>query len=86
MLAVLFLSVPFAADSLPAARESAVWQRLMLLHPMTAVNPLSYGRSLRTFSVGGVVLRSGDMVLLLCIFLFAAAFFLAPRVYWKRMR
>lgn len=85
-LAVLFLSVPFAADSLPAARESAVLPRLMLLHPMTAVNPLSYGRSLRTFSVGGIVLRSGDAVLLLCILLFAAAFFLAPRVYWKRMR
>ncbi|MDE7311446.1 MAG: hypothetical protein K2N87_07515 [Eubacterium sp.] len=86
ILTVLFLAVSSAADSLPGTRGSAVLQRLVLLQPVTAFNPLSYGRSLRTFAIGRVVLRSGDAVLLVCIVLFAAAVLLAPRVYWKRAR
>lgn len=86
ILTALFLVLPTVAESASQDRQSIALQRFAFLQPVTGTNVLSYGPSLRTFALGPVVLRGADAVMLVCVILFAAAVWTAPKVYWKRMQ
>lgn len=83
-LTVLFLVIPSMAEKTLSA--NAAVQRLTFLCPVTGTNALVYGPSMRTFSLGKIVLRGGDAVMLVCLVLLILAFWAAPKIYWKRMR
>lgn len=65
--------------------KNAAVQRFTFLQPVTGTNALIYGPSMRTFSLGTLVLRGGDAVMLECIILLILAFWTAPKIYWKRI-
>lgn len=83
-LAVLFLAAPSMAEK--TLHANAAVQRLTFLCPVTGTNALAYGPSMRTFSLGTIVLRGGDAVMLVCMALLILAFWAAPKIYWKRIR
>lgn len=85
-IAITALLLIFPSVLEGALSKSAILQRFTFLQPMTGIKVLTYGPSLRTFSVGPLVLRGGDAVLLECMILFILASWLAPKVYWKQMR
>lgn len=83
-LTALVLAFPYIMER--TFEESAVIQRFAFLQPVTGIKVLAYGPSLRTFALGPIILRGGDAVLIECLVLLGVTFWLAPKVYWKKMR